>query len=75
MVVHFFQRYALFFSILTAAVTRRIVLPDDAGIWASLAVGIAVGLIVFLLLYKDGVTANRPRKAAKSDLNSRLGDK
>lgn len=66
MIVRFVQRWALFFALLVGGLAYRFLLPNDAPMWLEIAVYVSVTLVVYLLLYKDGVTGNRPRKN-KSD--------
>ena len=61
-VLYFLQRYALFFSILAGLTTNRLVLPKDAAWWLAYPFALSITLVVYLLLYKDGVTANRPKR-------------
>ena len=61
-IVWFFQRYAMFFGIFAGLVAARTFVPEDASDWVGYAVCLAVGLPVYLLLYKDRVTANRPKR-------------
>ena len=65
MVVYFFQRYASFFAILAAMVSYRLVLPDGSPWWQELALGMGVGAAVYVLLQKNGVTYNRPKRSIK----------
>jgi len=64
-IVRLFQRYASSVAALAGLVTYRLVLPKDAPWWLELSVVMAVGITVYLLLYKDGVTANRPKRGGK----------
>jgi hypothetical protein len=61
-IVRFIQRHASFFAIFAGLAAYRRILPDDAKWWIELAVVFAVGTPIYLLLYKDGVTANRPKR-------------
>ena len=58
-VLRFFQRYAHFFAGLAGLMAYRRLLPDDSPTWLELAVLIAVGVAVYQLLYKHGVTGCR----------------
>lgn len=58
-IVRFFQRYAHFFAGLAGLMAYRRLLPDDSPAWLELTVLIAVGVAVFQLLYKHGVTGCR----------------
>jgi hypothetical protein len=61
-IIYFFQRYASFFAILAGLTAYRLVVPEDAARWLELSVALSITLVVYLLLYKDGTTANRPKK-------------
>lgn len=62
MIVWFFQRYAVFFAAFTGILAARTLLPEGSSVWLRLAVCVPIGLTVYLLLYNDRVTANRPKR-------------
>jgi hypothetical protein len=62
MIVRIFQRYAGFFAIFAGLTFSHFVLPKDIPFWIGLAVTVSVAAVVFLLLYKDGVTGNRRKR-------------
>jgi hypothetical protein len=66
MIVWFVQRWAFLIAMLAGSITYSLLLPDDAPMWLELVVWLGVSIPLYLLLYKDGVTANRPRRS-KSD--------
>lgn len=43
----------------------ELALPEDAGFCLSMAVGLPVTIMVYLLLYKDGATANRRKQGRR----------
>lgn len=61
-IVWIFQRYAVFFAAFTGILAARTFLPEGSSIWLRLAVGAPVALTIYLLLCKDRVTANRPKR-------------
>lgn len=61
-VLRFMQRHGVAFGIAAGIITKQLVLPDDAPMWLEITVVCSVSAVVAVLLYKDGVTANRPRR-------------
>ncbi len=62
MLVRFVQRYATFFALLAGLIAYRVILPNDAPWWLELTIVLGIAMAIYLLLYKDGVTANRPKR-------------
>lgn len=65
MIVRFFQRWATAVGLVAGFTVKAIALPDDAPWWLELGVVLVVALPIYQLLYKDGVTANRPPKSTR----------
>ncbi len=65
-IIWFFQRFAFLWSLFTGLVAKNILLPTDSPWWHDFFVTMGIGLPLYLLLYKDGVTANRPKRNRKS---------
>ena len=61
-IVWFFQRYATYFAIFAGILAARTFVPEESSIWLGIAVGVPVTVTIYLLLYKDRVTANRPKR-------------
>jgi uncharacterized membrane protein YfcA len=61
-IVWLFQRYAVFFGIFTGIFASRFLVPEESSDWLRLAVGVTIAIAVSQLLYKDRVTANRPKR-------------
>ena len=54
------------FGPLAGILAARTLLTEESSAWLRLAVCVPVGLTVYLLLYKDRVTANRPKRERKN---------
>lgn len=63
--LRFFQRYAFVFALFAGVCARHWLVPEGGQWWLELGITIAAGGAVYLLLYKDGVTANRRGTAAR----------
>lgn len=48
-----------------AHMAYELALPEDASFCLSMAVGLPVTIMVYLLLYKDGATANRRKQGRR----------
>ena len=62
MITWFFQRFALPVGLLVGLIVTSVIFPKEAAWWLKALVGVPVCLIIYALLYKDGVTANRKRR-------------
>ena len=62
MIIRFIQRYAFCSAIFAGLLSYRLMLPDDAPWWLEYATVLGVSGAVYLLLYRDGVTGNRPHR-------------
>jgi hypothetical protein len=61
-IIWFFRRYAFPWSLFAGLVAHNVLLPTHSPWWQELIVTLVVGIPLYLLLYKDGVTANRPKR-------------
>ena len=55
-VLRYLRRYALPIAIFCGVLGRLIILPDDSRWWLELGGTVAITLVIYLLLHKDGVT-------------------
>lgn len=62
MVLRFLRRYALFIAIFSGVIGRLLILPDDSRWWLELGVTVAITLMIYLLLHKDGVTRHTTKR-------------
>jgi hypothetical protein len=53
------HRYAFLIALAIGLIVPPLVLPDDAKWWVKFGVMLPFTLLIYWLLYKDGITENR----------------
>lgn len=59
MILYIFHRYAFLIALAIGLIVPPLILPDDAKSWVKFGVMLPLSLLIYWLLYKDGITENR----------------